>query len=237
MLSTGVVLALVAYLSAARGSGRAGTPWPIGRSTAALGAATLAVVVLGLPTGYDERPLLAIQVAQTLVLALVVPPLVALARPLRLGDDGSGAWTVRPVRALQPFTGFVVLVATVAIVLQPPVRQLSATSTPTHLVVLAVALAAGACFAGGLLAPGTSTRQRAEVLGASAVFLAALAAVLAAAPGPGAATAAAATQLAHEQRAASVAAWCAALGVAVAAALLLRRASSGPTADALASTA
>lgn len=235
VLSTGVVLALVAYLSAARGSGRAGTPWPIGRSTAAVGTATVAVVVLGLPTGYDDRPLLAVQVTQTLVLALVVPPLVALARPLRLRNNGfaGSSWHL----VLQPFRGFVALVATVAIVLQPSVRALSATSTPAHLAVLAATLAAGAWFAGGQLAHGASARQRAEVLGASAVFLAALAAVLAAAPGPGAATAAAAAQLAHEQRAASVAAWCAALGVAVATALLVRRASSRPMADALASTA
>ena len=237
VLSTLVLLALTAYLSTARGRGRSADPWPIGRSTAALGAATLAVVTIGLPTAYDDRPLLAVQVAQTLVLALVVPPLVVLARPLTLRDRGSARPALPELRWLAPFPGFVVLVATVAIVLQPPVRHLSATSTPAHLVVLAAALVAGAWFVGGLLAPGASPRQRTEILGATAVFLAALAAALAAAPGPGAATAMAAAQLAHEQRAASVTAWCAALGVAVATALLIRRNPAGPVVDARVSTA
>ncbi len=222
VLTTVVVLALAAYLTGVR---HRETAWPLGRSTAAVGAATVAVATLGLPTGYDDRPLLAVQVTQTLVLALVVPTLVALAAPWPLRNGG---FAISPTsRVLQPISGFVVLVATVAIVLQPSVRALSATSTPAHLVVLAAALGAGAWFACGLLAPSTSARQRAEVLGASAVFLAALAAALAAAPGPGAATAAAAAQLADEQRAASVTAWCAALGVALTAALLTRRSTAG----------
>ncbi|MEO7746139.1 MAG: CopD family protein, partial [Actinomycetota bacterium] len=225
VLTTVVVLALAAYVSAARSSATALAPWPLRRFAAAVAAATVALVTLGLPTGYDDRPLLAVQVTQTLVLALVVPPLVALARPLRLVGTGGSPSS----RVIRPFSGFVVLVATVGIVLQPSVRGLSVTSTPTHLVVLTAALAAGAAFVTGLLAAGTSIRQRAEVMGACAAFLAALAAVLAAAPGPGAATAAAASQLAHEQRAASVTACVAALGVAMAAALMVGRRSPRPS--------
>ena len=67
VLSTAVVLALLAYLSAARGRSAAATLWPLRRSAAAVGAAIAAVFTLGLPTGYDDRPLLAVQVAQTLV--------------------------------------------------------------------------------------------------------------------------------------------------------------------------
>ena len=228
VLTTLVVLALVAYLSAAHRRRAAGTPWPWSRTVAAAGAATVTVVTLGLPTGYDDRPLLAVQVAQSLVLALVVPPLVALARPMRLpGTDPWGG--ARPAaRLLEPFTGFAVLVGTLALILQPPVRQSEATSAPIHLAVLAAALIAGAWFTCGLLAPRAPSRQRTEVLAACAVFLVALGVVLAATPGPGAATAAAAAQLAHEQRAASLVAWCAAAAVLTAAGVLFRHAGRGP---------
>ncbi len=221
VLTTVVVLALTAYLSAARNRRTAGVVWPRGRSLSAASAATVAVVTLGLPTGYDDRPLLAVQVAQTLVLALVVPPLIALAAPLRL--LGGDPWRVRTARLLQPFTGFALLVGTVTLVLQSPARQASASSSPTHLVVLAAALVAGVFFCCGLLAPGATVRQQSEVLGATALFLAALGGALAAAPAAGAPTATAAAQLGHEQQIAALVTWCGALVLAGATAAVVRR--------------
>jgi len=191
VLSTLAVIALVTYLHGVRQAAARGHSWPARRTVFAVGATVLALLALGIPTSYDSQPLLTVQTAQHLVLALMVPALLALsgagalARPVRasaLVNSQEDRWRQR---LNDPTTGFVALVVATVLVLRTPLQTFSTTSAPGHLLGLAVSLAAGSVFCWSVLgldpaAACRSPRDRAPVLGAAALFLIGFGIVLAA---------------------------------------------------------
>lgn len=88
-LSTALLLALLlatllGYLHAVRRVSAAGRTWPVARTAAAAGAGVLALLVVGGGLTAHAPSFVSIHVTRHLLLALVVPALVALSAPLTL---------------------------------------------------------------------------------------------------------------------------------------------------------
>ena len=184
VLSTVAVLALGAYLVGVRRTTGNGRSWPNGRIAAAIGAVFVAVVAVGLPTSYDANALLAVQTAQHLALALVVPALIglsgvdALIRLVRGESIGTFAAPRWGSHAAGPATGFIVLVAVTVVVLNSPLQSAAAMSSQSHVLSMAASMAAGLVFCRSLLGPGEGAarrrvreRERAPVLVLAALYL------------------------------------------------------------------
>jgi len=148
LLTTAVVVALVAYVRAARHLSDDAGHWPARRTGFALAAGTLAVVAAGIATSYDARPVLALQAGQFVLLTLGVGTLAAASRADELvrrrrpapHSRRQGWWA--DVTA-DPTTGIVGCVALAIAALLSPLATITATSAPTRMVVVTATIAAG----------------------------------------------------------------------------------------------
>ena len=159
VLTTAVVVALVAYLRAVRRVEARGHAWPVRQSAFAVAAGALTVLAAGVATSYDARPVLALQAGQFVALALGVGALVTASRadelrrlaraPSLTADPSLAAARPAPLGGwwgevtADPTTGIVACAAVAIAVLLSPVATLAATSAPTRLLVMTASLAVG----------------------------------------------------------------------------------------------
>jgi putative copper resistance protein D len=192
-----VALALGVYLAGVRSSGyvalvRPGSPgWPAWRTGAAALAAVVAVVATGAPARPSSDVVVTVGVVQYLALAVVVPVLVALAAPGRLGRlvRGDEAGTPDPATAVtralrDPVNAFLVLVGVTAGVWATPVGSAATSSQPLHQLVELAALLAGtalfrAALEGNAVTGVLAVRDRAVLLLVTSGFLTGFGAALA----------------------------------------------------------
>jgi putative copper export protein/cytochrome c oxidase assembly factor CtaG len=190
-----ILAALVAYLNGVRlasclGFVRPGHPgWPRARTTAAVLAAGVALVMTGVPTRPSSANVVSVGVAQYLALIVVVPVLVALAAPgqldrfVRSGAEAEGP-AGRLVRLFRdPVNAFLLVVAATAATWATPLGSAATRSQPLHLLVEASALVAGTTLFRSVLEDGPalsrlSGRDRAILLLVTAGFFAGFAAAL-----------------------------------------------------------
>jgi putative copper resistance protein D len=190
-----VLVVLGVYLAGARAAGaltfvRPGHPgWPAWRTASAVLAAGAALVVTGAPARPSSDVVVTVEVLQFLVLAVVVPVLVALAAPGRLHrlvraeevPSTPGPLT----RALSdPVNAFLVLVGVTAAVWATPLGELATLNEPVHQVVELAVVAAGtalfrSALEGDAVAGLLSARDRAVLLLVTGGFLTGFAAALA----------------------------------------------------------
>jgi cytochrome c oxidase assembly factor CtaG/putative copper export protein len=135
---------------------RRGRPWPLRRSSAFAAAILVALVALCSGVGTYAPAVLSVQVAQLLLLLLVVPCLLLVGAPARLArESGSargatsasgrlGPVTATAVRAAaSPVTGAAAACALLLVLYRSPLMELSQRSSWVHLAVLALALGSG----------------------------------------------------------------------------------------------
>ena len=247
-----VVLVLVllgVYLTGVRMAGclafvRPGHPgWPRWRTAAAVLAAVVTLVVTGAPARPSSAVVVTVEVLQFVVLAVVVPVLVALAAPGRLHrlvrDDAATDQPSRLTRLLRdPVNAFLLLVAVTAAVWATPLGTLATLNEPLHQVVELAALVAGtalfrSAIEGNAVTGLLAARDRAVLLVVTGGFLTGFAAALAtrrAVPGTTAAGAGVVSVeqvLADQHRAAIVLVAVALVLASAAVATLLRARSTG----------
>jgi putative copper resistance protein D len=190
-----VLAALGMYLAGARAAGaltfvRPGHPgWPAWRTASAVLAALVALVITGAPARPSSDVVVTVGVTQFLVLAVVVPVLVALAAPGRLhrlvrAEEAQS--TPGPLtRALgDPVNAFLVLVGVTAAVWATPLGELATLTQPVHQLVELAALVAGtalfrSALEGNAVAGLLSARDRAVLLLVTGGFLTGFAAAVA----------------------------------------------------------
>jgi putative copper export protein/cytochrome c oxidase assembly factor CtaG len=169
-----VALALVGYLGAVRRIRGAGRAWPTGRIAAAVGAGALTVLSLCGGLAVYSTALLSMQVAQLLVVLLVVPALV-----VRSGAVSLLAGRSRHAAVLSnPANGFAGVGLLLIAVYGTSLLELSLRSPWVHLAVNASALAAGSLLLWPLLEAGATPIGR--TARERTLWLCALLAVLAA---------------------------------------------------------
>lgn len=161
-----VVLGLLAaYLAAVRRLHAAGGTWPVSRTRSAVAAAVVAVVALCSGLATYAPAMLSVQVAQLLLLLLVVPVLVARAAPSGLRRrPGSAA---PDATAPDPVLGAVAVGALLVLVYRTPLLELTQRSHWLHLVLLLLAVVAGTLHVRALVPPvgggGEATHAPARV--------------------------------------------------------------------------
>lgn len=192
-----VGIAAVAYLVAVRHLSERGRPWPARRTASAMsGLAAAAFALCGGLATYSTA-LFSMQVTQLLLMATVVPVLLALGRPQTLihevrenavtgaADPGVANPLVRKAASVlsNPVNGLLVLVSVLVGLYTTPLFELSLRSFPLHLLSNLLALAAGMAFFWSVLRVDGLTERpvltnRTMVVAALLVFLAVFGAVL-----------------------------------------------------------
>ena len=183
-----VLLVLAAYLRGVRAAhvsrieSAVVRSWPLWRTVTAAAGAALALVALGAPARPRSAMVLTVGIAQYVVIAVVVPILVALAAP------GALARVVRPpapgagvprrwARVVgDPVNAFAILVAVTAAVWATPLGEAAMGNAPLHLLVMVSLLSAGTVLARSVLdtdplAGLRPARDRAIVVLATGGFL------------------------------------------------------------------
>ena len=157
-----VVLGAVGYAVGVRRLADRGRAWPVGRS-AAFAAALVAFSVATLSglAAYDTVQFSA-HVAQHLLLGMIVPVLLVIARPVTLIlQAGSRATQVTTLRVLhhpvvafltQPIVAFVAFVSTVWLLYFTPLYDLSTRNDAVHLGLHVHFVVVGVLFYGAVLA-------------------------------------------------------------------------------------
>jgi putative copper resistance protein D len=148
-----IAVAAGAYLVGVRTLARHGRRWPVSRTAMFVTALLVAVVDLCSGVATYAPAMVSVQIAQLLVALLVVPALVALAAPLTLRQEvrdlrgAGGTPTVLDRVAARTLTSPVLGAVAVNVLLLGLYRsslvELSLRSPWVHLLVLALALAAG----------------------------------------------------------------------------------------------
>jgi cytochrome c oxidase assembly factor CtaG len=155
-----VGIAAVAYLAAVRLLSQRGQRWPARLTASAMSGLAAATFALcgGLAT--YATALFSMQVTQLLVMATVVPVLLALGKPLTLihevrgnaetsaADPGVAHPLVRKAAGVlsNPVNGLLVLVSVLVGLYTTPLFEMSLRSFPLHLLANLMALAAGTAF-------------------------------------------------------------------------------------------
>ena len=146
-------LALTGYVNGIRTLARRGLPWPAARTSAFVGGLLLALVDLCSGVATYAPALVSVQLGQLLVALLVVPALLAAGAPVTLWSLAStmrgphctpSAWMATAIRvASGPVAGAALVSALLLGLYRTPLIELSLRSLWVHLLVLALAVAAG----------------------------------------------------------------------------------------------
>jgi cytochrome c oxidase assembly factor CtaG/putative copper export protein len=148
------------YLAGVRRARRAGVPWPPARVAAAVAAAVVALVATSGGLATYSTATFSLQVAQFLVLFIVVPTLVALSAPVTLlvracrpdaptGVAVDAEWVPAPLRSpvagwlLDPLNTLIVATVMVFALYATPLLEASMRSAPLHLSVNLCTLVVG----------------------------------------------------------------------------------------------
>lgn len=179
-------LSLTAYVRGLRTLARHDSPWPVARTCAFLGGLLLALVDLCSGVATYAPALVSVQIGQLLVALLAVPALLASGAPVTLWCrtreltgrrrvlSGRGAAVVAVVTS--PVVGAAVVTALLLGLYRTPLIELSLRSLWVHLLVLALAVAAGLALWWPVLAvdPVPQPRGLAERAGSAAAVVACL---------------------------------------------------------------
>lgn len=169
-----IALGLGAYALGIRRLAARGQRWPVWRTAAASAAAVVALFALCGGLAAYSTALMSVQVGQLITLAVVVPALVAVSAPLalalsvrdeRFDDTGPtglvSALRSRPAQVLgDPVNALGLLVVLVVVLYATPLLELSMRNFAVHLVVGAVAVAAGGLFFWGVLGADPTPQPR-----------------------------------------------------------------------------
>jgi cytochrome c oxidase assembly factor CtaG len=156
-----IVVAIAAYVAGVRRLRRVGVAWPWPRVAAAAVATAVALLATSGGLAVYSTATFSLQVAQFLVLFIVVPTLVTLSRPMRMAVEVSRPrddleydpdWLPTPFRnravvwVTDPLNTLIVVTVTVFALYATPLLEASLRSAPLHLTVNLFALGVGCLF-------------------------------------------------------------------------------------------